>query len=74
MKKFLTYRILPAIAILLFALNSRGQAYLQDPKFGDSQEARQECAANLSLYQEFYNQRDFNRAKPLWMKVLKNCP
>jgi hypothetical protein len=74
MKTKLKNWILPLAFVLTNTLISNAQAYLQDPKFGPNEEARQECAANLSLYQEYYNQRNYNQAKKHWMNVLKNCP
>lgn len=73
MKTILLRSLLP-VAFLALTLSSFGQAYLSDPKFGANEEERKECATNLSLYQEFYNQKNYNQAKSHWIQVLKLCP
>ncbi len=50
------------------------QAFLQNPKFGPDEETRKNCAVNLSLYREHFNQRNFAAAKGPWLKVLEICP
>ncbi len=43
-------------------------------KYGDTPEDSIQCVRNLSLYAEYYNQRNFNLAYEPWRKVLELCP
>jgi tetratricopeptide (TPR) repeat protein len=74
MKTLTKKRFVSLAAILVFVVSTFAQPYLKDPKFGANEEARRECATNLSLYQEQYKQRNFNSAKPYWQKTLQICP
>lgn len=44
------------------------------PKFGETPEDSVTCVRNLSLYQEYYNQRNFNLAYEPWREALFLCP
>lgn len=74
MKTILKQGLLLAAALLVINAESIAQAYLKDPKYGADEEARKECAINLSLYREHYNQKNYDLAKPSWLKVLTICP
>lgn len=50
------------------------QAYLQNPKYGDTEEARKECAGNLSTMTEFVKINMFDYAYDAWYKCYMNCP
>lgn len=43
-------------------------------KYGDSPEDSLSCIQNLSIYQEFFKQRNYVDAYPAWKEVLKVCP
>ncbi|NHB69984.1 tetratricopeptide repeat protein [Perlabentimonas gracilis] len=73
MKTILKLSLLP-ILVLMFDVSAVAQAYLNDPKFGADEEARKECVVALSLYGEDYKQRNYDKAKPNWLKVLEICP
>lgn len=74
MKTILQKGLLPAFLLLMLVSSSFAQSYLQNPKYGENEEARRECAINLSLYREYYNQKAYDAAKPAWQKVLQICP
>ena len=74
MKTNLQKNLLIATLLLILSSGSFAQAYLQDPKYGPDEETRRECAVNLSLYREHYNQRNFDAAKSSWLRVLDICP
>ena len=74
MKNQALFRI-TAIALLVFiSSNAISQNYLLNPKYGPDEESRKQCAANLSLYREYFNQKNYSEAKKPWQAVLKNCP
>jgi tetratricopeptide (TPR) repeat protein len=74
MKTLAKKRFVSLAVLLVLAMSTFAQAYLKDPKFGPDEAARRECATNLSLYGDNYNQRNFKAAKPYWQKVLQICP
>ncbi|MCF8278644.1 MAG: hypothetical protein K9J17_18100 [Flavobacteriales bacterium] len=45
--------------------------YAQEEKFGDNPE---KCKENLSLYREYYRQKNYFDAMPGWRWVFANCP
>lgn len=64
------------IALIALTLSSAayGQAYLSNPKYGPDEESRKECAANLSVYSEYYKQKNYVEAKKTWSQVFSKCP
>jgi tetratricopeptide (TPR) repeat protein len=74
MKTNLKKGLFLAATFLILSSSSFAQAYLNDPKYGADEESRRECAVNLSLYREHYNQKNYKMAKPSWLKVLNICP
>ncbi|RLD64084.1 MAG: hypothetical protein DRJ01_01890 [Bacteroidetes bacterium] len=46
----------------------------QNPKFGKDSASRVECAKNISLYTEFYKQKNYNDALNPWRYVFNNAP
>ncbi len=74
MKTILQKGLLTAFLLLLIVSSTFAQGYLQNPKYGEDEEARRECAINLSLYREYYKQKAYDAAKPAWQKVLEICP
>lgn len=74
MKRLLTLNLLALSILLLFSVKGIAQAYLNDSKYGVDEEARQQCIVALSLYGEDYKQRNYEKAKPNWVKVLNVCP
>ena len=44
------------------------------PRFGETPEDSIQCVRNLSLYTEYYNQRNFNLAYEPWREALFLCP
>lgn len=46
----------------------------QLPRFGETPEDSVICVRNLSLYAEYYNQRNFQLAYEPWRKALEVCP
>lgn len=46
----------------------------ENPKYGQDSATRMECVKNISLYSEFYKQKNYNDAVKPWREVLDNCP
>ncbi len=64
------------IIILAFAIQAIGQGVSPhlNPKYGTDSSSRVHCAMNISLYSEFYKQKNYNDAVNSWRKVFNNCP
>ena len=54
--------------------DAQQKKYLGDPKYGPDSAAREECAMRMSLYNEFYKQKNYKDAVNDWRKVYQNCP
>jgi len=76
MKAKLLKLALLAVIILIYTIQSFGQGQLpyQNPKYGVDSASRVECAMNISLYSEFYKQKNYNDAVKAWRGVFDNCP
>ena len=50
-----------AMALVLVAgsVNAQQKKYLSDPKYGPDSAAREACMMNMSLYGEFYKQKNY---------------
>ena len=59
-------RIVILVGILLFSFNANAQG-----KFGANE---QECKENLSMFREYYKQKNYADAYTPWMWAFKNCP
>ncbi|MDA3893724.1 MAG: hypothetical protein PF517_18835 [Salinivirgaceae bacterium] len=61
---------------LLFVTSVVGQGVPphQNPKYGADSASRISCAMNISLYSEFYKQKNYKDALVPWRKVFKECP
>ncbi len=46
----------------------------EDPKYGKDSVTRMECIKNISLYSEFYKQKNYKDALTGWKEVFNNCP
>ncbi|MDR2906950.1 MAG: hypothetical protein LBU91_03040, partial [Bacteroidales bacterium] len=57
--------------VLLFALSGMS-VFAQ--KWGATPEDSVECIKNLSMYQEFYKQRNYVDAYEPWLWIFNNCP
>ncbi len=62
------------IMIIKFAFFVNAQKYLQDPKYGQDEEARNECASNLSIMKEYVEINMFDYAYDAWKYCYINCP
>jgi tetratricopeptide (TPR) repeat protein len=51
-----------------------GHTMQRPPRFGETPEDSIACVRNLSLYQEYYNQRNFNLAFEPWREAFFLCP
>ncbi len=67
-------KVLLSILLLQFALLTSAQAYLQNPKYGSSEEERRECASNLSTMTEFVKINMYDYAYDAWKKSYLLCP
>lgn len=65
--------IIVIVGILLFS-NTYSQAYLQDEKYGATEEERKVCASNLSTMSEFVKINMLDYAYDSWKYCFKNCP
>ena len=59
-------KIVPLFGILFFSFNVFAQS-----KFGLNE---QECKENLSMFREYYKQKNYTDAYNPWMWSFKNCP
>ena len=60
---------LTAALALLMTLNVSAQS-----KYGATSDDSLACIEALSLYGEFYNQKNYADAKPHWLKAMTTCP
>lgn len=60
---------LTAALALLLTLNVSAQG-----KYGATPDDSLACVEALSLYGEFYNQKNYADAKPYWLKAMTTCP
>jgi len=67
MKKLKT--VLVAALVLLAGHTANAQS-----KYGDTPEDSVACLSNVSLYQEFYKQKNYEQCYEPWREVLKHCP
>lgn len=76
MKLKLIKLTLSTVVFLLFVSSVIGQGVPphQNPKYGVDSAARMSCAMNISLYTEFYKQKNYADALKPWRKVYNGCP
>jgi len=73
MKKRITSVFL-AILFVVFSLQVFGQKGVEDgSKFGHGEDSIR-CIKNLSLYDQYYRQKNFKDAFPYWRIVYSECP
>jgi tetratricopeptide (TPR) repeat protein len=63
-----------SIITLLFALSTLSVFAQERRPFGETEQDSIDCIRNLSLYQEFYRQRNFADAFEPWLKTFQICP
>ena len=62
-------------ALLLLALVATGTAQAQDDsKYGETPEQQAACKENLSLYETYYKQKNYDDAYPFWQEACAVCP
>lgn len=72
--------LVKTIAILFITVLTVGNVFGQkkqaheDPKYGVDSASRMECVKNMSLYYEFFKQKNYTDAVVSWRKVYNNCP
>jgi tetratricopeptide (TPR) repeat protein len=76
MKKVLLKLTLPVAIVLLFVAQSFSQGVppYQNPKYGVDSASRMKCAMNISLYSEFYKQKNYKDAVKPWRTVFSDAP
>lgn len=76
MKSKLMKLTLSTIVFLLFVSSVIGQGVPphKNPKYGADSAARMSCAMNISLYTEFYKQKNYVDALNPWREVYNGCP
>ena len=57
-----------ALAATLLSTNANAQ------KYGATPEDSVQCVQNLSIYREFYKQKEYLNAYTSWKEVINNCP
>ena len=63
------------IAMITGGVSAYGPAsYLSNPKYGPDEDSRKECAANISMYSEYYKQKNYRDALEPWKQVFSKCP
>jgi tetratricopeptide (TPR) repeat protein len=62
------------IVVLIFALSSLSVFAQRPNMFGVTEQDSINCIRNLSLYQEFFRQRNFADAFEPWLQVYRICP
>ncbi len=75
MKSTLQTTALFLFIAVLTASSAFGQAKpYENPKYGQDSSSRMECVKNISLYSEFYKQKNYPDAVIPWRRVYSNCP
>ncbi|MBN2213861.1 MAG: hypothetical protein JW723_06410 [Bacteroidales bacterium] len=72
--KSVVEKFLLAVILLQLTAGTSAQSYLQNPKYGDDEEARRECASNLSTMAEFVKINMYEYAYDSWKKCYMLCP
>lgn len=62
------------ITIFTLASSAQGVPPYKNEKYGADSASRVSCAMNISLYSEFYKQKNYNDAIKPWREVYNNCP
>lgn len=60
-----------ATSLLVFSLPSIAQ---DDSKYGETPEQQAACKENLSLYETYYKQKNYDDAYPFWQNACAVCP
>jgi tetratricopeptide (TPR) repeat protein len=61
--------------LVLFALVLAGPVQSQDDsKYGETPEQQATCKENLSLYETYYKQKNYDDAYPFWQTACRVCP
>lgn len=60
--------------MLFLATQGFSQSFLQNPKYGPDEEARKECAKNLSLYMDGFKAGDYKTSYKFWREAYRICP
>ena len=67
-------KVLLMIFGLILTKQLSAQPYLENPKYGDTEAKRMECASNLSTMSEFVKISMYDYAYDAWKKCYMNCP
>ncbi len=73
MKK-IALNLMLVVAAAMFTLSAQAQAYLQDPKYGNSPEERQKNVEILNYFNDAYNNKDFNTAAGYLQQLMVGAP
>ncbi len=74
MKKMIYRTALLTVAAVAFSFSARAQAYLQDPKYGNSPEQRQETVLNINYFNDNYKAKNYDAATYYMRKVIEVAP
>ncbi len=67
-------KVLLIILSMQLSLAASAQSYLQNPKYGDDEDERRECASNLSTMAEFVKINMYDYAYDAWKNCYMLCP
>lgn len=67
-------RFTPFLLLLAFTLTGAGLLAQDDSKYGDTPEQQAACKENLSLYETYYKQKNYDDAFPFWKEACAVCP
>ena len=71
----LTMTRFPSSILLFLAVAMAGVMHAQDDsKYGETPEQQAACKENLSLYETYYKQKNYDDAYPFWQNACEVCP
>lgn len=67
-------RFIPFLFLLTMAFSGIQVCAQDDSKYGETPEQQAACKENLSLYETYYKQKNYDDAYPFWQKACSVCP
>ena len=67
-------RFTPFLLLFAFTLTGAGLLAQDNSKYGDTPEQQAACKENLSLYETYYKQKNYDDAFPFWREACAVCP
>jgi len=66
--------LINSLMAVFLMLNIPSAQAQDDSKYGDTPEQQAACKENLSLYETYYKQKNYDDAYPFWQKACSVCP